>query len=266
MIITVTASAAYIFELWIGEKLSSGNSLKLNSMKIKLTMLTIALLFASCNDRLDIFPGQGVKQNSIKIAVVSDIHYMDPSLLANGAQNGEAFQNYLNADPKLIEYSDAIARKMIGEITTEKPQLVLIPGDLTKDGERVSHESIVELLQQLRAQKINVLVVPGNHDINNPEAVAYNGDLATPTPTVTASEFATLYNDFGYGSALYRDAYSLSYVSAPYLTYGFWPLMTVSISKTQTSPSLAEALSRKPVNGYWIVWPKQNKKISAFLA
>jgi hypothetical protein len=55
----------------------------------------------------------------LKIAVVSDIHYMDPSLLKNNANNGVAFNAYLDADPKLIEFSDPIFRNAI----TQLPEL-----------------------------------------------------------------------------------------------------------------------------------------------
>ena len=178
--------------------------------------LIIAIAIASCNDRFGGTENPAAQGGHIKIAVVSDIHYMDPALLQNGAENGQAFQDYLNADPKLIQYSDAITRQMISEVTKEKPDMLLIPGDLTKDGERVSHQSLVSLLRPLISKGIKVIVVPGNHDIMNPEARSYNGDAATPTPSVTPSEFASIYHEFGYGDAIYRDPNSLSYVSQPY--------------------------------------------------
>jgi hypothetical protein len=58
--------------------------------------------------------------------------------------------------------------------------------------------------------------VPGNHDINNPEAVTYDGDNATPTPSISASDFSNIYSDYGYGNAISRDPNSLSYVAQPY--------------------------------------------------
>ena len=115
-----------------------------------------------------------IATSQLKIAVVSDIHYLDPSLLTNNAAAGDAFQNYIAADPKLIEYSDPIFRKVIADLKTEKPDILLVPGDLTKDGERVSHESVAHFLAELKSTGIKVFVVPGNHDINNPEARSYN--------------------------------------------------------------------------------------------
>jgi 3',5'-cyclic AMP phosphodiesterase CpdA len=178
-------------------------------MKAKILVLALTTMIAgACTDTVD------PSVHELNLAVVSDIHYMDPSLLSNGAENGIAFQDYLNADPKLIQYSDAITKDVVARLLAEKPALLLIPGDLTKDGELVSHQSLVALLQPLRTAGIRVLVVPGNHDINNPEAAAYDGDVATPTSSISALDFATLYDDFGYGDALYRDPNSLSYVIA----------------------------------------------------
>ncbi len=176
-----------------------------------ISLILFIVVLSACSDNPPPPPAK------MSIAVVSDIHYMAPSLLVNGAENGEAFQNYLNADPKLIQYSDAITHQLVEELLTSRPDLLLIPGDLTKDGERVSHQALIALLQQLRSNGTKVLVVPGNHDINNPEAAAYDGDNATPTTSISATEFADLYKDFGYETALYRDPNSLSYVSAvPY--------------------------------------------------
>lgn len=159
------------------------------------------------------------KPQQLKIAVISDIHYLAPSLLKNGAANGTAFQTYLNFDPKLLEFSDPILRKVISQLKRERPDIVLIPGDLTKDGEKVSHEAVVRILNQLGTK---VFVIPGNHDINNPEAVAYNGDISNPTPIIQARDFPKIYADFGYRNAISRDANSLSYISQPYR--GLWIL------------------------------------------
>jgi predicted MPP superfamily phosphohydrolase len=224
-------------------------------MKNRLPILLSLLLLTACDDRYAfVMESASSKSNSsdhIKIAVVSDIHYMDPTLLANGASTGQAFLDYLNADPKLIEYSDAITRQMIAEVMDLKPQIMLIPGDLTKDGERISHTSLTTMLQELRARGIKVFVVPGNHDINNPEAVAYSGDFATPTPTVSATEFASLYNDFGYGSAIYRDPHSLSYVSAPY--NDLWILAIDDAKYADNSDIAIISGSIKPETHQWVL-------------
>jgi 3',5'-cyclic AMP phosphodiesterase CpdA len=150
---------------------------------------------------------------SLKIAVLSDLHYMDPSLLK---ADGSAFQMYLMQDPKLLAESGAILQQIIRKLLIEKPDLVLISGDLTKDGELVSHRSILKQLQVLISNHIKILVVPGNHDINNPDAKVFNGDNVSLVSSVTPDEFKSLYADYGYRNAIARDPNSLSYVSEPF--------------------------------------------------
>jgi 3',5'-cyclic AMP phosphodiesterase CpdA len=150
---------------------------------------------------------------TLKIAVLSDLHIMEPSLLK---ADGTAFQMYLMQDPKLLAESKAILQQIIRRLLVERPDLVLISGDLTKDGEMVSHLSVLRQLKVLTLNHIKVLVVPGNHDINNPDAKIYNGDFSYPAQTITPENFESLYAGYGYRNAISRDPNSLSYVSEPF--------------------------------------------------
>ena len=148
-------------------------------------------------------------QNSIvKIAIISDLHVMAPQLLVN---DGPAFEEYLNRDRKMLRESVEILDTLVGDIIEQKPHLVLVTGDLTKDGERVSHQLVAQQLQRLVDQGIQVLVVPGNHDINNPDAKVYDGDSTAPAETITRNEFAEIYRNMGYDERSRRDNDTLSY-------------------------------------------------------
>lgn len=145
-----------------------------------------------------------------KMAVISDVHIMAPALLQ---QEGSAFQKYVAHDRKMLKESPELLKSCIGDLIKAHPQVVLITGDLTKDGEKLSHEYLSrELLLPLKEAGIAVYVIPGNHDINNPHAVVFLGDSVKRTDTVTPEEFARYYQDYGYGQAIARDPYSLSYV------------------------------------------------------
>ena len=146
-------------------------------------------------------------QPKYKIVVLSDIHYMDPSLLV---KNGTAFQTYLFQDPKLLTESDTILKAAIAQVISIDPDLVMISGDLTKDGERVSHNSVIALLKQLTDKGIKVVVTIGNHDVANPYAMKFDGDNAYPVESITAGEVPTLYSAYGYNSATFTDPNSLS--------------------------------------------------------
>ena len=149
-----------------------------------------------------------MNNNTVKMAIISDLHVMAPELLVN---EGAAFERYLNQDRKMLRESLEILDTLVNDILNEKPQIVLVTGDLTKDGERLSHHLVASRLQRLVDAGIQVLVVPGNHDINNPDARVYDGDNATPTDTITRPEFADIYRHAGYDEHSRRDADTLSY-------------------------------------------------------
>ncbi|MBU2652155.1 MAG: metallophosphoesterase [Bacteroidetes bacterium] len=147
-----------------------------------------------------------------KIMVISDPHYFEPSLLIS---DGPAFQTYLAHDRKLIAESHAIMEASVNSILAEMPDIVILPGDLTKDGEKLSHEGVASFLQQLEAAGIQVFVCPGNHDVNNPHSFSYDYDTVYHVPSVTPQEFETIYGNFGFNEAIYSDPNSLSYVAEP---------------------------------------------------
>lgn len=145
-----------------------------------------------------------------RLAVISDVHLMAPSLLQ---KEGKAFDNYIANDRKMLVESFELLDSVSKHLIAYQPQIIFITGDLTKDGERISHQLLVDrYLKPLKAQGIRIYVVPGNHDVNNPHAKVYNGDNAKRTTTVSAKDFTHIYNDYGYGEALATDPNSLSYV------------------------------------------------------
>lgn len=155
--------------------------------------------------------GQVGVQN-IKICVISDMHYFDSTLLIS---DGPAFQTYLSYDRKLLKESHAIAVSAVDSLIAENPDLVLITGDMTKDGENINHQRVAGLLQKMENLGIMVMVVPGNHDINNPDAMQFDNDTAYPVPSVSPAEFATIYNPYGRDLAGVTDTASLSYLAEP---------------------------------------------------
>jgi len=148
-----------------------------------------------------------------RIAVLTDTHVMAPELLVS---DGTAWQSYLASDRKLVDYSQQLFDLVTDRIKNEiRPDLLLITGDLSKDGEIASHNYVAGKLASLKATGIPTLVIPGNHDLGTSNAKVYNGDNATNAEVATASSFASIYADFGYGSTSERDPNSLSYVCQP---------------------------------------------------
>lgn len=146
-----------------------------------------------------------------RIVIISDTHLLAPELVTPGS----AIDRAEASEFKMMALSDEIMGAITDSILALNPKLVLITGDLTNNGERLSHERMVEHLNRMAANGIQPLVIPGNHDCNNPGAVSYNGDNTLPTATVTREEFAQIYRNFGYGKTSRRDPSSLSYCCEP---------------------------------------------------
>ena len=158
--------------------------------------------------------GQVSAINNQKMVVLSDPHVMAPGLLVS---EGTAWTTYLNGQRKLVDYSKLLFDDMIVRIKRDlRPGLVLISGDLTKDGEQVSHKYVTSKLDELRAIGIKTLVIPGNHDRgSNSDAVYYDGDGTSAADVATNDWFATQYANYGYGASSERLDGTLTYACEP---------------------------------------------------
>ena len=158
--------------------------------------------------------GQVSAINNQKMVVLSDPHVMAPELLVS---EGTAWKTYLNGQRKLVDYSQRLFDDMIVRIKRDlRPGLVLISGDLTKDGEQVSHEYVTSKLDELRTIGIKTLVIPGNHDRgSNSDAVYYDGESTTAATVATNEWFATQYANYGYGVSSEREGTTLTYACEP---------------------------------------------------
>lgn len=117
----------------------------------------------------------------IKMAQLSDVHVVPRYLVANT----EDYYNAQNSDRKLTTESEFILRAKIDQLIAEAPNVLLISGDLTKDGEAESHHLLERELERFQSEvqkktgtKPQVVLVPGNHDIRNTNGK--NFSLATP--------------------------------------------------------------------------------------
>ena len=148
----------------------------------------------------------------VRIMLVSDPHVMGPGLLIS---KGEAWDNAIYFDRKLNDYSQAIYDEAIAIALQEKPDLFLISGDLTKDGEWLSHQYVVKKLYELKEAGIKAFVIPGNHDMGTAGALYYDGDDSYRADTISTSQFAELYKDFGYGDDMEREPTTLTWCCEP---------------------------------------------------
>lgn len=152
------------------------------------------------------YPWDG--DTDLKLAVISDSHIYDGEQLGT---SGSAFQNYLNGDRKMLVESQKIFTEAVSRIEASDAQVVLICGDLTKDGEALNHSWLKKQLTQLEAAGKQIYIINGNHDLSNADALSYSGDITEKTDTVDMTAFRSNYAAFGYDEAVAKDTASLSY-------------------------------------------------------
>lgn len=147
-------------------------------------------------------------KNGKRIVLMTDIHYLADSL----TDKGEEFQYMVeHGDGKLTNYVWEITDAAFEQVEALSPDVIILSGDLTLNGEKESHKELAKKLEQVEKDGIQVVVIPGNHDINNRNAASFDGRSRQMAEAVSANEFAEIYNDFGYDEALSRDPASLSY-------------------------------------------------------
>ena len=160
---------------------------------------------------------------NLRIAVMSDLHYLSPDMIADTAD----FEHALNSDRKLLKESSAILYEKFEQVRADKPDILLVSGDLTKDGEQECHAALAKQLQQLQQDipGLKIYVINGNHDIRNYNAKNFNtpDGKAVPATRTHPEDFKRIY-DFVYSDptviatftpAAGNEAGSLSYVARP---------------------------------------------------
>lgn len=187
-------------------------------------MAVLLVLVMACSLVIPSFAAQEDGWDStLKIAVMSDSHYLSPTMI----RAGEDYTNDLNSDRKMLTESSAIIDKMLEAVEQDAPDVLLISGDLTKDGELECHEGMAEKLQALQKKVpgLKIYVVPGNHDIRNSNGKNFNtadGKAVAATRT-HPEDFKRVY-DFIYSDETViatftppegKEAGGLSYVARP---------------------------------------------------
>ena len=146
----------------------------------------------------------------VTLFVATDLHYLAPEL----TDNGPYFQELIaSADGKAMEYCEEIMDAFLGQVIEQKPDALILSGDLTFNGAELSHAALAEKLLSLEKAGIPVLVLPGNHDLENPMAASFQGTGYTLVESAGPQQFETIYQEFGLGEAIARDSNSLSYVA-----------------------------------------------------
>ncbi|MGE4317873.1 MAG: metallophosphoesterase [Deferribacterales bacterium] len=208
--------------------------------------------------------GDGSAKTASRFAVLSDPHVYDTSL----GTSGSAFEDYLAHDRKMLAESVEIMEAMVDEIIAAGVDFVLICGDLTKDGEKVSHLKMVSMLNRFIGAGIGVYVIPGNHDINNPHAMSFNGSSSSSVDSVTPSVFENIYEDCGYSKCIARDPNSLSYIAEPVIGVWLFAIDSCKYDNNTTSPDTTGEIGAETLTwilGYMAKAQARGKKVMGMM-
>lgn len=133
-----------------------------------------------------------------KIAMVADLHHFSETL----SDGGKAYHLRESSDQKCLMESGAIIDSAFETLGNSDCDVVLIAGDLSNDGEKVSHEEMKVKIDKL-AQKKPVYVVYATHDwCCDGNAKRFEGDkYYNDVETMTPPELREFYKDYGYAKA-----------------------------------------------------------------
>jgi hypothetical protein len=186
-----------------------------------------------------------VDKLKVRLAVLADPHFYPAEL----GTESPSFDASLKFDTKILRRSETLFDEALALVRFEKPDILLVPGDLTKDGELISHSRIAGKLADVQESGTRVFTIPGNHDLNNPWARSYLSEPPASVKNLTPSEFAALYGKFGYDNALRRDPSSLSYLAEPVPGLGILALDVCDYGDNAAKPVTSGRL--KPETAAW---------------
>lgn len=191
-----------------------------NGSRLLSLLLAVVLVFTLT---VPVLAAEKPQDMNLRIAVMSDLHYLSPDMIADT----EDFEHAFNSDRKLLKESSSVLHEMLERVRADKPDILLVSGDLTKDGEQECHAALAKQLQQLQQDVpgLKIYVINGNHDIRNYNAKNFNtaDGKAVPATRTEPEDFKQIY-DFVYSDptviatftpAEGNKAGGLSYVARP---------------------------------------------------
>lgn len=162
--------------------------------------------------------------NDLKVMVLADSHVLPGNMIADT----QTYRDELLKNMKLFNESEALLDHNLGLVKQNRADVLIICGDLSKDGDREAHQALAARLNQLKKDmpSLKIYVINGNHDIRNSNG--YNFVTNTPSTRTNPSDFRDIYG------VTYKDntiiatytpstgeANQLSYVARPREGYTF---------------------------------------------
>lgn len=185
------------------------STLKTMKKILVIILAALCLMAVSCKKETE---------QPVRLAVASDLHFIDPSLVEDYDFLTAVMQE---SDGKATHVTHLIIDAFIKDVLEQKFDAVVLSGDLTLNGEPESHLALAERLRPLLEAGIRVFVIPGNHDVNH-TAYRFTSTGVEVIESTGPQFYEDAWLDYGYGDATYQDPMSDSYLTE--ITPGLWLL------------------------------------------
>ena len=167
------------------------------SVKVISILLSLAILIAC------IPMSVSANTASIRFGVITDLHYYADVLKGD---RGEEWKTFVKNKHKMYDDGNSLIANALDGVMRNAVEggatYLLVPGDLTKDGELEGHKALAEKFKAFEAETgIQVFVIPGNHDINNSKACTFENGTQEDAETTSPEQFREIYAEFGYDEA-----------------------------------------------------------------
>ena len=144
---------------------------------------------------------QNTEKKTVSIAILSDTHYVSDAQRKGHEEN---INKTATTEIRMLDEIDGIITVALDQVSQSDPDVMLVCGDLTSNGELSGAQALADKLNTFKNNNegTGIYVVNGNHDINNSYAADYTGSPDDPLGAATRispDDFKNVYNGLGYG-------------------------------------------------------------------
>ena len=174
-------------------------------------LLPVLLLLATAH-----IPAAAKNPAVLRVAILSDPHFYLDEMTGGFC---EAFREDNLDKGRPAELAETLFLSALADlkkrVKQENLEYLLVPGDLTRDGEYAGHARVAQLLRQFEKESgVPVAVIPGNHDVNKGNAADFSSGERREARNLKPEEFLEFYAKLGYdlpGCERFGD--TLSYIA-----------------------------------------------------
>ena len=164
-----------------------------------LTAALLVSLIPATALRADAEDGTASGKQTVKLAILSDIHYV--SAANRGGNATEDFKKAELAENRMMSEIDLILSQALKDAAGTQPDAMLVCGDLCSNGEYSGEFELASKLSKAKKDyDTDIYVVNGNHDINMSYSADFTGEKVTSARRTQAADFKGIYEKLGYGS------------------------------------------------------------------